>query len=121
MQLSKGAGLNTLLSFQAYEKRGFYAIVRPLLYTPKDTLKTLVKDREFFEDDSNSSLKFKRNFFRKNYANSLMQHYSKGIIQSFKFLDKEKERLYSLMPVSQMHGITFLSIRKMRFLWWIKS
>ena len=35
MQLSKGAGLNTLLSFQAYEKRESYAIVRPLLYTPK--------------------------------------------------------------------------------------
>ncbi len=107
MQLSKGSGLNTLLSFQAYEKRGFYAVVRPLLYTPKDTLKTLAKDREFFEDDSNSSLKFKRNFFRKNYANSLMQNYSKGIIQSFKFLDKERERLYPLIPVSQMHGITF--------------
>ncbi|GAA9770992.1 tRNA lysidine(34) synthetase TilS [Helicobacter pylori] len=107
MQLGKGAGLNTLLSFQAYEKRGFYAIVRPLLYTPKNTLKALAKDLKFFEDDSNSSLKFKRNFFRKNYANPLMQHYSNGIIQSFKCVDKEKEWLYSLMPVSQMHGITF--------------
>lgn len=107
MQLSKGSGLNTLLSFQAYEKRGFYAIIRPLLYIPKDTLKALAKDLKFFEDDSNSSLKFKRNFFRKNYANSLMQDYSKGIIQSFKFLDKEKEWLYPLVSVSQMHGITF--------------
>ncbi|MFP6346215.1 tRNA lysidine(34) synthetase TilS [Helicobacter pylori] len=107
MQLSKGAGLNTLLSFQAYEKRESYAIVRPLLYTPKDALKTLAKDWEFFEDDSNSSLKFKRNVFRKHYANFLMQDYSKGIIQSFKFLDEEKERLYPLTIVSQMHGITF--------------
>ncbi|WP_162974618.1 tRNA lysidine(34) synthetase TilS [Helicobacter pylori] len=107
MQLSKGAGLNTLLSFQAYEKRGFYAIIRPLLYTPKDTLKTLFKDMKFFEDDSNSSLKFKRNFFRKHYANSLMQNYSKGITRSFKFLDQEKERLYPLISTSQMHGITF--------------
>ena len=36
-----------------------------------------------------------------------MQDYSKGIIQSFKFLDQEKERLYPLTIVSQMHGITF--------------
>ena len=64
MQLSKGAGLNTLLSFQAYEKRESYAIVRPLLYTPKDTLKTLAKDLKFFEDDSNSFFKIQTQLFQ---------------------------------------------------------
>ncbi|WP_104714189.1 tRNA lysidine(34) synthetase TilS [Helicobacter cetorum] len=107
MQLSKGAGLNTLLSFQAFEKREQYSIIRPLLYTPKDKIKTLAKDLKFFQDCTNTSLKFKRNFFRMNYANSLMQNYSKGIIQSFKFLDKEKEQLYPNIEISQIHAITF--------------
>lgn len=95
MQLSKGAGLYELLGTQVIERRETYSLVRPLLETTKAEIKTYLHDNDisYFEDESNSDLKYKRNFFRHTIAAPLLEKYSSGIKKSFSYLDEDLNEL----------------------------
>lgn len=109
MQLSKGAGLYELLGAQTIEARENYRLVRPLLETTKSELLNYLNDHSihYFEDDSNSDEKYKRNFFRHNLATPLLERYAKGIKKSFAYLNEDLRELLEqnldVGHVAQLH------------------
>ncbi|TSA80618.1 tRNA lysidine(34) synthetase TilS [Helicobacter mehlei] len=98
MQLAKGASLQTLLGFEALESREHYTLARPLLYTPKNTLKDYLHahNYRYFEDYSNANQRFKRNVFRHALSDVFLnlKGTSQGLKRSFQALALEKTRLY---------------------------
>ena len=95
MQFTKGAGLIELLGFDEIRKRDNYTLVRPLIEISKDELLKFLQANniKYFIDESNFDIKYKRNYFRKNFTNTLLKEYKKGIISSFKYLENDKNLL----------------------------
>jgi tRNA(Ile)-lysidine synthase len=95
MQLSKGAGLYELLGTHVIERRETYRLVRPLLETTKAEIRSYLRDNDinYFEDESNSDEKYKRNFFRHDIAAPLLEKYSSGIKKSFAYLNEDLNEL----------------------------
>ena len=111
MQLSKGSGLYELLGTPSIEKRDEYTLIRPLLEVPKSVLKTFLDENSmlYFDDESNSDEKFKRNFFRHNVAAPLLEKYSNGIKKSFLYLNEDLHELFAQKPDTQR-------VRELRYL-----
>ncbi len=104
MQLSKGAGLVELLGFDIWEERENFKIFRPLLETTKDKLEKYLQlnNYKYFVDKSNFDEKYKRNYFRKNFSNRLLEEFEVGIKKSFCYLQKDLNSLnINLNPVLQ--------------------
>jgi tRNA(Ile)-lysidine synthase len=103
MQLSKGAGLYELLGTPSIEIRDEYALIRPLFEVPKSVLKTFLDENSmlYFDDESNSDVKYKRNFFRHNVAAPLLEKYSNGIKKSFIYLNEDLNELFTQKPDKQ--------------------
>ncbi|MDX9960347.1 MAG: tRNA lysidine(34) synthetase TilS [Aliarcobacter sp.] len=95
MQLSKGAGLVELIGFNEFEHKESYQIYKPLLAISKNQLeKYLLKNNhKYFVDQSNFDEKYKRNFFRHNFSDKLINNFSKGIKKSFEYLQKDLDSL----------------------------
>lgn len=100
MQLSCGAGLNTLLGFNDITERiidkKVYYLVRPFItYTKQEILHyNHANNIKYFIDTSNSDISYKRNFFRQHISGLMTKHFANGIKKSFAFLEKERARLY---------------------------
>jgi len=88
MQLCKGCGIAEFIGMQPIEFRDNYAIIRPLLFTPKKSLLKFLdrKKIRYFLDHTNQSDSFKRNRFRKYATSFLMEESSNGISKSFKIM-----------------------------------
>lgn len=105
MQLSKGAGLSTMLGFEALETRqnGLikkevkYNIIRPMLSLQKrDILDFCDKlGLKFFIDSSNADMAYKRNFMRHQFADFFVEHFGAGLQKSIAILTGEKRCFYS--------------------------
>lgn len=97
MQITKGAGLSELLGMEKISNRGSYKIVKPLLQYTKQSLKKYLLDNKykFFEDASNRDEKYKRNYFRHNFSDTLLNRYEKGIANSFTYLEKDFQSLFT--------------------------
>ena len=95
MQLSKGAGLVELIGFNEFEHKESYQIYKPLLTISKNELKEylLKNNHKYFVDQSNFDEKYKRNFFRHNFSDKLINNFSKGIKKSFEYLQKDLDSL----------------------------
>ena len=97
MQLTKGAGLGNLLGFDECRKTSqiTYQIVRPLAYVPKNEIYQYCHKHSlrYFEDESNDNLAFRRNYFRKHFADKLIETFSDGIAKSFAYLKEDKASL----------------------------
>ncbi|NVJ52482.1 MAG: tRNA lysidine(34) synthetase TilS [Campylobacteraceae bacterium] len=95
MQFTKGAGLNELLSFELQSTRKNYKVFKPLVNTPRQTLENYLKENsiKYFIDSSNDNEKFKRNYFRKNFSNRLIEEFEKGINNSFNYLEEDLKSL----------------------------
>lgn len=91
MQFSRGAGLPELISFEEFDKKNNYTICRPLInISKKDLLKYLKQnDIQYFLDQSNTDEKYRRNYFRKKYANNFIEEFESGIKKSFDYLHKD--------------------------------
>ncbi len=98
MQFTKGAGVSELLSFDACEQRDGYKLVRPILDKSKEELEEYLDEREitYFIDDTNTDTKFKRNYFRLEYANKLISEFKDGIINSFDYIQNDIDSLNKL-------------------------
>ncbi len=110
MQLSKGAGLYELLGTQVIEKRENYQLVRPLLETTRAEIQTYLNDNaiRYFEDESNSDEKYKRNFFRHNLAAPLLEKYAGGIKKSFTYLNEDlTELMEQNIDVKSVQGLHY--------------
>lgn len=107
MQFLKGSGLNTLLGFNHIEKINGFWVYRPLLEVSKQELYAFCEEKSisYFEDSSNQDEVFLRNKIRK--LTSFLDSHSKGILQSFKFLQAQKERLFppiDLLILDNVHA-----------------
>lgn len=95
MQLSKGAGLVELMGFNAFEKRGNYTLVRPLLSVKKACILEFLREKKifYFNDESNANEKYERNYIRKHFAKKFMLTFGEGVKRSFEYLQKDMEGL----------------------------
>ena len=100
MQLSKGAGLYELLGSQSVEQRGHYKLLRPLLETPREAIYSYLHTNKihYFEDASNQEEHHKRNYFRNQLSNQLLQDFTQGIQKSFSYLDEDLQELLDAEP-----------------------
>lgn len=110
MQFTKGAGTVELLGFETIDTRENYSLIRPLINTSKASLLAYLHKNEisYFEDESNSDPKYKRNQIRHHYADALLKAYEDGITKSFNYLDADKKRLFSLKIIVQIEALYLL-------------
>ncbi|MFT5836496.1 MAG: tRNA(Ile)-lysidine synthase [Sulfurimonas sp.] len=111
MQLCKGAGCAEIAGMQKVQARDSYTLVRPLLHLDKQELYAYLdkEKRKYFEDETNLDEEIKRNSFRHNYSNPLLNNYLKGIKKSFEYIDEDRQ---TLIPEAQIHHIQDLSYFK---------
>jgi len=97
MQFTKGAGVSELLGMEKLSYKNRYTIAKPLLQYTKQSLKDyLIKNNyKFFEDSSNQDEKYKRNYFRHNFSNRLLENYESGILNSFEYLENDYHSLFN--------------------------
>lgn len=112
MQFLKGAGLNTLLGFNQIEKINDFWVFRPLLEVSKQELYAFCQKNSimYFEDSSNQDEAFLRNKIRK-LTLSLGNH-SRGILQSFEFLQTQREHLFPPIDVLVLGDVRAFSKRE---------
>ncbi|MCT7537733.1 tRNA lysidine(34) synthetase TilS [Aliarcobacter butzleri] len=91
MQLTKGAGLVELIGFNEFEQKENYKVYKPLLEITKEELENFLKQEniKYFIDNSNFDEKYKRNYFRHNFSDKLLNDYTNGIKKSFKYLQDD--------------------------------
>lgn len=95
MQLSKGAGLVEILSFEEITFKKTYTICKPLINISREILEEYLKknDIKHFIDETNFDEKYKRNYFRKNFSNDFIKDYAQGLERSFEYLQKDLNSL----------------------------
>jgi len=95
MQFCKGAGCAEMAGMQSEEDRKFYTLIRPLLHLDKSELLEFLQTNniQYFQDETNFDESIKRNSFRHNYTQPLLDRYLKGIKKSFAYMDEDKKEL----------------------------
>ena len=95
MQFTKGAGLSELIGMEKETIRDDYLILKPLLDFSKKELQNYLdsKNLKYFIDESNFDEKYKRNYFRHNFSDQLLDKYNEGISNSFKYLEEDNSSL----------------------------
>ncbi len=110
MQLTKGAGLVELFGLKDIIKKENYIIIRPLLKYSKYELKKFLDERDikYFIDNSNFNYKYKRNYFRGEFANRLIDEFKSGIKNSFDYLEVDVKSLEEESVVFQKYNFFIL-------------
>ncbi len=114
MQFTKGAGLYELTNMTKTSKWGNFHKIKPLLDTSRDEICQYLKTNniKFFQDESNEDENHKRNFFRNNFSNKLINNFKDGILNSFKYLDKDSKSLFKLNLIYQEKSLYILKKNK---------
>lgn len=115
MQLSKGAGLVELIGFNEFEQKENYKIYKPLLNITKDELEIYLKENnhKYFIDYSNFDEKYKRNYFRHNFANKFLEEFSNGVKKSFKYLQNDLNSLnIQINPIKKIEELEIFTNQK---------
>ena len=111
MQLCKGAGCAELNSLSHTTQKEGYKLLRPLLHVSKSELIDYLKTnkKKWFEDETNEDINIKRNEFRHQYVNPLLEKYSEGIKKSFTYMDEDNALLINeieLYRVKELYTFT---------------
>jgi len=111
MQLTKGAGIIELMGLQKETITDGILVLRPLLdYTKEQLLEYLYQHNiKYFIDKTNFDTKYKRNYFRTNFADELIKQYSRGIKNSFNYLQNDMK---SLLDTTQQYSFKELTLYK---------
>jgi len=98
MQFIKGAGLSELIGANEISEKDDYFKIRPILHIDRIKIMDYLKKNKikFFNDESNDDEKYTRNKIRKTFSNELISKYSKGIKNSFDYLDIDKKSLFKI-------------------------
>lgn len=113
MQLSRGAGVTTMLGMEKFTKKNGYQICRPLLQTTKQELLNYLKSNEikYFIDETNNDEKYKRNYFRKTYSEKFLEEFSDGIKKSFAYLERDKKSLQNqIKKIIQIEELSVFAV-----------
>lgn len=116
MQFCKGAGCVELSGMRESEKRTSYTLLRPVLHLEKNELLSYLKEKDirYFEDESNSDEKYKRNYFRVNHTKALLEKYAQGIKKSFSYLDEDSDILHQEANISQVGEFAYFKASSKR-------
>ncbi|MDN5094455.1 tRNA lysidine(34) synthetase TilS [Aliarcobacter butzleri] len=115
MQLTKGAGLIELIGFNEFEQKENYKVYKPLLEITKEELENFLKQEniKYFIDNSNFDEKYKRNYFRHNFSDKLLNDYSNGIKKSFKYLQDDINSLnIEITPIKNFNELEIYQNQK---------
>ncbi len=110
MQFCKGAGVVEMIGFEEIEKRERYTLIRPLIECDKKSLKEYLDKNEikYFIDESNFDTKYRRNYFRKEFSNRLVDEFKEGIKKSFRYLGEDKSALFKLDVIKKIENLYIL-------------
>jgi tRNA(Ile)-lysidine synthase len=108
MQLTKGAGLNELIGFEMESRRNNYRVYKPLLENTKESLLDYLQKNniQYFIDETNQDIKYKRNYFRKEFSDKLLHEFDDGIKNSFVYLQNDIDSLNSLYKVKKFQELS---------------
>ena len=108
MQLTKGAGLVELIGLEEQSIRNSYQLHKPLLnYSKNDLLEYLQSNNiKYFIDSTNTDQKYKRNYFRANFSDKLINKYQDGIKKSFDYLSLDKKSLFKNVTIKYFQQLT---------------
>jgi tRNA(Ile)-lysidine synthase len=108
MQFTKGAGLSELLGMQIESFKNGYKVLKPLLQYTKQSLKSYLIDNKykFFEDESNCDEKYKRNYFRHNFSDKLLDEFENGISNSFQYLENDYNSLFNTFTKKEFEQLS---------------
>jgi tRNA(Ile)-lysidine synthase len=109
MQFCKGAGCVEIAGMQKIEKRENYKLIRPLLDLEKNDLLSYLdaKDIKYFEDETNFDESYKRNSFRHNFSNPLLEKYKDGIKKSFNYIDEDRDLLLEDIEIIKIDDMAY--------------
>jgi len=95
MQFCKGAGCAEMAGMKEIEKRESHTLTRPLLHLDKSELLDFLKKNKikYFQDETNFDKNIKRNSFRHDITNPLLEKYLEGIKKSFSYMDEDRKEL----------------------------
>jgi len=117
MRLSKGAGVSELIGLQEITQKSNYNLIRPLLsITKKELLEFLhSNNHKYFIDSSNTSDKYERNRFRKEFSEPFLDKFSKGVKKSFDYLREDRGFILSqfklIHKAKKLRVIEFKSLK----------
>jgi len=108
MQFTKGAGLSELIGMEEISFKNDYQLLKPLLSYSKKELKQYLDDLsiKYFIDESNFDEKYTRNYFRHNFSDKLLDEYSSGILNSFKYLKNDDDSLFGRINKTKTEKLT---------------
>lgn len=109
MQFTKGAGLIELMGLNKKTQRKNYTIYKPLLDISRDEIFNYLKvnDIKYFIDTTNDETIYKRNYFRKEFSNKLLNGFENGIKDSFKYLNLDIQSLNNIKSSFHIEQLTF--------------
>lgn len=98
MMLGNGAGFSELIGLNGESKFYDIKIFRPLINIKKsEIVKFCIENNiEYFEDETNKDLTYKRNYIRHTFSDKFLDKFSEGVIKSFDFMNREKEQFYNI-------------------------
>lgn len=108
MQLTKGAGLSELIGMEAISYSKNYQLLKPLLDISKKELQDYLDNNfiKYFIDQTNHDEKYKRNYFRHNFSDRLIEEYQSGITKSFSYLEKDKTSLFQHIQKKEIEELS---------------
>lgn len=108
MQFTKGAGLTELIGMQEITYKDNYQIIKPLLSYSKKSLKEYLDESslKYFIDESNYDEKYKRNYFRHNFSDKLLEQYEDGILNSLNYLQEDNISLLKHTDEKRIEELT---------------
>jgi tRNA(Ile)-lysidine synthase len=116
MQFCKGAGCVELSGMKGFEKRDRYNLIRPLLNYEKKELLTYLQSNhiQYFEDETNSDERYKRNYFRHNFSDQLLKEFREGIKNSFAYIDNDVDLLIEEVDIKRCNGLACFDSKNSR-------
>lgn len=116
MQFCKGAGCVELSGMKSSEERTGYNLIRPLLnYEKKDLLGYLQHNNlHYFDDETNSDERYKRNYFRHNFSDQLLEEFKEGIKNSFAYIDNDVDLLIEKVKIKRCNSLAYFDSKNSR-------
>ena len=108
MQFTKGAGLTELIGMEKVSYKNNYQVLKPLLDISKKELQYYldINNYKYFIDKSNCDEKYKRNYFRHNYSDKLLDEYQDGILKSFQYLQEDNASLFQNISETKIQELS---------------
>ncbi|MFK5937479.1 MAG: tRNA lysidine(34) synthetase TilS, partial [Sulfurimonas sp.] len=116
MQFCRGAGCVELSGMKESDKRSNYTLLRPLLHLEKSELLEYLKEEDilYFEDESNTNEKYKRNYFRTHHTKPLLAKYAQGIKKSFEYIDEDSQILHQEVAIKEIDDFAYFTASSWR-------